>query len=95
MKKVLLISMLSLATFVTATLATAKIETPFDGDDTYGYPFTFFVRFSGMCNRCPPNPTEIKFTALLIDLALAITAGYSIYLLAVKIYCSLRKNVFR
>ncbi|MCB0476448.1 MAG: hypothetical protein KDC69_12280, partial [Flavobacteriaceae bacterium] len=45
-----------------------KIQTPFDGNDTYGFPFTFHVKWSGMCYDCPENPTETYFGYLLADL---------------------------
>jgi hypothetical protein len=53
------------------TISTAKIETPHDGEDTYGFPLTFFIRFSGMCDPCPPNPTETYYWKLLLDILFA------------------------
>ena len=40
--------------FLLLTYSTATIQRPVDGDDTYGFPFTFLTLFSGMCDPCPP-----------------------------------------
>jgi len=71
MKKALLFLGLTTFVFVAITLSTSKIETPFDGDDTYGFPVTYFIRFSGMCDPCPPNPTETYYLKLLVDILFA------------------------
>ena len=57
--------------FILVTLITMKIETPFDGNDTYGFPFTFHIKWSGMCEPCPENPTETYIGYLLIDILIA------------------------
>ena len=55
-----------------------KIETPVDGNDTYGFPFTFHIRWSGMCYTCPEEPTVTYFGYLLIDLILAGLLAFGI-----------------
>ena len=73
MKKLIPVCILTIILFGILTIKTAKIEGPSDGDDLYGFPFTFFIRFSGNCDPCPPNPieTEIYFLQLLLDLLFA------------------------
>ena len=62
---------LTILIFILVTLITMKIETPFDGNDTYGFPFTFHIKWSGMCEPCPENPTETYIGYLLIDILIA------------------------
>lgn len=57
MKKLLIISVLTIVVFGAVTIYTAKIETPFDGNDTYGFPLTYFIRFSG---ECAPYHTQLR-----------------------------------
>lgn len=71
MKRLLALCILTVIIFATLTISTAKVETPVDGNDTYGFPLTFFIRFSGMCLPCPPNPTETSYLKLLVDIAVA------------------------
>jgi hypothetical protein len=94
MKKIFAVFLWSTFSFVVLTLTTAKIETPFDGDDNYGFPFTFFVRFSGMCKPCPPNPTETKISYLLIDILFSIIVGLLLWFVARKIKLSLTKKKY-
>jgi len=93
-KKLLSICLWSLLVFATLTLTTAKIETPFDGHDTYGFPFTFFIRFSGMCDPCPPNPTETKIGYLLIDILFSIIVGLLLWLIVKKVKLKLTKKKY-
>jgi hypothetical protein len=65
--------------FIILTAATARIETPTDGEDTYGFPLTFHTRFSGMCNPCPKYPTETNYWNLLVDIAVAAGTGFVIW----------------
>jgi len=55
-----------------------KIETHFDGNDTYGFPFTFHIKLSGMCDPCPENPTETYFGYLIIDIIFALIIALGI-----------------
>lgn len=88
MKKYLPLCILTIIVFGTLTISTAKIETPIDGEDTYGFPLTFFIRFSGMCSPCPPNPTEIYYLQLVADVAVAFLLSLIIW----TIYTKLRKG---
>ena len=89
MKKYLALFILTILVFGTVTFSTAKIETPFDGNDTYGFPMTFFIRFSGMCSPCPPNATETFYLKLLVDILFAIVTAVIILTVFKK-----AKNVF-
>jgi len=84
MKKAVIFFGLTIFLFVTITLSTAKIETPSDGNDTYGFPVTCFIRLSGMCEPCPPNPylTEIYYWKLVVDILFAaslVAIGWTIF----------------
>jgi hypothetical protein len=46
-KNILFIFLISVIVFCIATLLTIKNETPIDGNDTYGFPFTFFTEYGG------------------------------------------------
>lgn len=69
---------LSLFIFIFFTLLTMKIETVFDGPDTYGFPLTFHIKWSGECDPCPEKPTETYIGYLLIDLVLAGALAFGI-----------------
>lgn len=71
MKDLVKIIGLIILIFILVTLLTMKIETPFDGNDTYGFPFTFHIKWSGMCDPCPDNPTDTYIGYLLVDIVLA------------------------
>lgn len=62
-----------------------KIETPFDGNDTYGFPFTFHIKWSGECFECPENPTETYLGYLIADLVLSGIIAIGIYSLIKKL----------
>ncbi|MGG9963634.1 hypothetical protein [Ferruginibacter sp. SUN106] len=80
MKKYFTILALTIIVFVVSTMAAATIETPFDGNDTYGFPVTFYQKFSGMCDPCPPNPSEINFWNLCIDIVFCFLTALVIWL---------------
>lgn len=58
---------------------TMKIETPFDGNDTYGFPFTFHIKWSGMCFECHENPTETYYGYLLIDFIIVGLISFGVW----------------
>lgn len=89
MKGFLALCILTIIIFATLTISTAKIETPVDGNDTYGFPLTFFIRFSGMCSPCPPNPTETSYWKLFVD----IVAAFLIAVVILTVYTRLRKTL--
>lgn len=80
MKKYFIIPALTIIVFIASTLATAKIETPVDGNDTYGFPLTFHEKFSGMCDPCPPNPSETNYWYLGIDITFCFLTALVIWL---------------
>jgi hypothetical protein len=88
MKKYLPLCILTIIIFGTLTISTAKIEQPTDGEDTYGFPLTFFIRHSLMCSPCAPNPTEIFYLELLVDIAVAFLLSIIIWIF----YTKLRKT---
>jgi len=69
-----------------------KIETPFDGNDTYGFPLTFYIKWSGMCFKCPEKPTETYYEYLLIDIAIAGLFSFGILKLISKMNILKVKN---
>jgi hypothetical protein len=71
MKRIIQITLTFIIVFAILTFSTAKIETPFDGHDTYGFPFTFHKVFSGMCDPCPPNPSATYYGWLVVDVLFA------------------------
>ena len=76
MKNYLKVLILTVIIFIFVTLITMKIQTPFDGNDTYGFPFIFHIKWSGMCYDCPENLNETYFGYLLADLIFSgIIAG--------------------
>jgi hypothetical protein len=71
MKKPLVFCILTIVIFTSLTISTAKIETPFDGNDSYGFPLTFFIKLGGKRLPNPKNWTEIFYFNLLIDIIIA------------------------
>lgn len=78
MKKAILISIISLVVFTILSLTTAKWETMVDGNDTVGFPMTFYTKFSGMCFDCPPKPYKINYLNLTVDVLFAGLIGFVI-----------------
>ncbi|MEZ4878217.1 MAG: hypothetical protein R2805_11785 [Flavobacterium sp.] len=65
-----------------------KIETPFDGNDTYGFPFTFHIKWSGMCFECPENPTKTYYGYLFIDFVIAFLISIGVW----KLFSNLKNK---
>jgi len=65
MKRILLILSFTVLLFAVLTLATAIIETPFDGNNNFGFPFRFYKIYGGKRSFYPPN--EFSVVMLLID----------------------------
>ena len=82
---ILKISILSIVIFILLTLGSAKIETPFDGNDTIGFPLTFYFQNSGECDPCPANPIQVYYFYLLIDIITATIISALIWKLWLKI----------
>jgi hypothetical protein len=80
MKKYLALGILTIILFGTLTISTAKIETPFDGNNTYGFPLTFLIRLGGKRFPNPENWTEIFYFKLLVDIAVAFGSGFCLKL---------------
>jgi hypothetical protein len=79
MKSILKITILAFIIFSILVLVTKKIETPFDGHDTYGFPLTFHTTFSRMCNPCPTKMSYTNYWNLLADLGFAFISGFAIW----------------
>jgi hypothetical protein len=70
-KKILIYLVITTAVFITLTFYTADLQAASDGDNRWGYPFTFFIEFSGMCDPCPEEPTEMSWWKFLFDIGFA------------------------
>jgi len=73
--------------FVVLTAVTASIETPFDGNDNFGFPFRFYTIYGGKRSFYPPN--EFSAFMLLIDVALVYLAVWLSNVVLVK----MKKNM--
>jgi len=78
-KKYLQIAVSSFLSFLVLTFSTATIETASDGNDTYGFPFTFFKRLGGKCSPCPPSPAETNYWHLSIDIIVSVLLGFAVW----------------
>lgn len=58
--------------FVILTVVTASIETPFDGNDNFGFPVRFYKIYGGKRSFYPPN--EFSAVMLLIDVVFVYLA---------------------
>ncbi|RQO66096.1 hypothetical protein DBR43_28070 [Pedobacter sp. KBW06] len=70
LKKNLIVFGLAMILFAGMTLFTAKIETPFDGNNTFGFPFLFFKEYGGKRTYYPPN--EFSILNLLLDILCSV-----------------------
>ena len=68
MKKIILYTFLSLVLFVGITYSTSSIQRPIDGDDSFGFPYRFYIAYSGMCNPCPEIMFNWNYFYLFLDL---------------------------
>lgn len=89
MKKYLALCILTIIVFGTLTISTAKIETPFDGNNTYGFPLTFLIQLGGKRFPNPENWTEIFYFKLLVD----ITVAFLLAILIRTVYTKLRMTL--
>ncbi|CAM3736656.1 hypothetical protein MUGA111182_06285 [Mucilaginibacter galii] len=78
MKRFSTICLLTVAFFGVITLLTAKVETPFDGDDTYGFPLTFFKKFGGMTFPHPSVESETYYLPLFVDVLVTFVLAFVI-----------------
>lgn len=92
MKRTITIFGLTALIFISLTLSTASIRTPVDGDDTYGFPLAFFVRFSDMCAPCPPNPTETYYWSLIVDVLFAAMLSVISLIIFLKLKAALKSD---
>ena len=84
MKKYLALCILTIIIFGTLTISTAKIETPFDGNDTFGFPLTFLIRLGGKRFPNPENWTEIFYYKLIVDIAVAFLLAIIVWTVHTK-----------
>jgi hypothetical protein len=83
MKTIKAIIYLSILLLIISILATLKLEAASDGFDQYGFPFTFYDRFSGKCDNCYQN-FGFKPINLLFDILLALICSFGIITLKCK-----------
>lgn len=84
MKKYLTLCISTIIIFTTFTISTAKIATPADGNDTYGFPLTFFTKLGGKRFPKPIHSTEIFYFNLFIDIILALLLAIVIWVIYIK-----------
>ena len=84
MKKILVICVSTILLLGGLTMFTAKIETPFDGNDTYGFPLTFYKVYGGKRDIISPN--EFSIMKLVIDVIIALSISVICVTLFIKLY---------
>lgn len=70
--------------FLVSSIATCSYNSPSDGNDTIGFPFTFYEYLGGKRDPEPQNRTVFNFSALLSDVLLLIVLSASLEYLASK-----------
>ncbi|MBI1307352.1 MAG: hypothetical protein GC181_12180 [Bacteroidetes bacterium] len=88
MKKVLTTFLVSIILFALITWFTMKIETPVDGEDTFGFPFIFHVNHSPMCSPCPDEMSETFYGKLILDILFCLAASFGL----IRIWEIFQKN---
>lgn len=74
MKKILILFGLTVIVFLGLMLLTSHIETPFDGNNTYGFPLTFCKVFGGKRLYYPPN--EFSILKFIFDILCAFLISF-------------------
>lgn len=59
--RIVVFLLLTVLIFGLNTVLTQSIEYPADGDNTYGYPFMFYIKYSGMCAPTPECSNQSDF----------------------------------
>lgn len=80
MKKIILILVWTALLFLGLTIVTASIEAPSDGNNSFGFPFTFYRVYGG--KRTYYHPDDFSILTLLLDVLCAgiiFFAGKSIF----------------
>lgn len=85
MKNILIVSGWTIGLFVGLTLLTAEIGAPSDGNNTFGFPLTFFKEYGGRRTYYPPN--EFSVLNVVLDLL-----GVFLVVLIVRTVFSKLKN---
>lgn len=67
MKRAFRTSIQIILLFAAVVILTAKIESPGDGNDVYGYPLIFLTKYGGKIVG-PLRTSEFNFSNLIIDL---------------------------
>lgn len=88
MKKFALICLLTVIIFVILTLSTASLQRKVDGNDIFGFPAAFYIRYGGMVS---PAPTTEMTRFILLNLVLDIVAASIIAMLFFGIYPKIKK----
>ncbi|AEV97753.1 hypothetical protein A4D02_16085 [Niastella koreensis] len=92
MRKLLIILVLTFLIFIILNYSTAKFEGAVDGEDTMGFPLTYFRRFAyGEVVVPPPIPTETFYWKLLFDILFAACMGIVGFTIFTKVWNSFKK----
>lgn len=89
MRKLIKIIVLAILIFISVTWLTMEIETPFDGNDTYGWPFTFYTRLSVMTEPSSGGQVETSTEYFLIDFVVSGVLAFVSFSLVQKL---IRRN---
>ncbi len=90
MRKGIIVSILTLFIFLVVTMVTSKNYSMADGDENYGFPFTFYKYIGG--KLIDPNSSNEHFSSfyLIIDIIVSIM----IALLFTMLFYRIRKKRF-
>jgi len=69
---------LTIAIFIVATLITMRLEVASDGNNTYGFPFTFLQQLGGKRFPAPESRNEMHIGYLLIDLVISGLVAFGV-----------------
>lgn len=89
MRKIILLSLLTVAIFVILTFSTASLKRQVDGNDAYGFPARFYILYSEMVY---PAPTSEMTRFIFLNLVLDIVFSFTITILFFAIYKKLKKR---
>ena len=82
MKKISLLTLLSVVLFLVLIITTSKFQTSYHEGDKFGWPFVFFSAYN---NHEFVTDQSFSFTGLLLDLALCFGLGFGVSTLMSKL----------
>lgn len=79
--RIVIFLLLTALIFGLTTVLTQSIGYPADGNNTYGYPLMFYIKYSGMCAPTPEcgNQSDFFIWNLIVDVLFATVIAFMVF----------------